>query len=310
MRAGITNCGTTLLLLCAAAPGWTQSGGAGSQAGQDFKLSTQAELVLLDVGVKDANGGIVSDLTKDNFRIFENGKLQTISSFAHDDVPVTVGLVIDSSGSMQSKRQQVTAAGLAFIEESNRNDEIFVTQFNDHVRSSLPIGIPFTSDIPMLRIALTNGPVLGRTALYDGIVFSLKHLEAGKQDKKALILVSDGGDNASTNQFKDVMPAVRDSRATISTIGIFDETDADRKPGLLRGLAKTTGGEAFFPSQPSEIVDICRLIAKDIRTRYTVGYVPVRNDEKASLRNIKVDVTGTGRKVIVHARTSYFLPER
>jgi Ca-activated chloride channel homolog len=294
---------------------WAQSGspsapGASSRVEEEFKLSTQAELVMLDVGVKDQNGAIVSNLTKDNFRVFENGKLQVISSFAHEDVPVTVGLVIDSSGSMQTKIPLVTAAGLAFIQESNRNDEIFVTQFNDSVRVSLPKDVPFTSDIPMLRTALTKDWVHGRTALYDAIVFSLEHLASGKQDKKTLLLVSDGGDNASTHQFKDVMAAVRESRATIYTIGIFDENDPDRNPGLLQRLAKVTGGEAFFPSQTSEVVGICQHIAKDIRSRYTIEYVPIRSDDKASLRTTKVDVTGAGRKLIVHARTSYLLPER
>jgi Ca-activated chloride channel family protein len=283
---------------------------ANPQEEQEFKLSTQAELVLLDVGVKDPNGGNISNLTKDSFKVFENGKLQTISTFAHNDLPVTVGLVIDHSGSMQRKLPDVVSAGLGFIRESNRGDEIFVTQFNDNVRVSLPKDVPFTSDTLMLRDALMNGPVRGRTALYDGIVFSLKHLASGKQDKKALVLVSDGGDNASTHHFNDVMAAVRDSPATIYAVGIFDEDDPDRNPALLQRLAKATGGEAFFPHETSGVIDICRQIAKDIRSRYSIGYVPVRSDDKASLRSIKVEVTGTARKLIVHARTSYFLPAR
>ena len=298
------------LALLVAAISLHAQGGANPQEEQEFKLSTQAELVLLDVGVKDPSGGNISNLTKDNFRVFENGKLQTISSFAHDDLPVTVGLVIDHSGSMQRKIQDVVTAGLAFIHESNRGDEIFVSEFNDNVRVSLPVGVPFTSDIPMLQTALTNGPVRGRTALYDGIVFSLKHLASGKQDKKTLVLVSDGGDNASTHQFNDVMAAVRDSPATIYTVGIFDEDDPDRNPALLQRLAKATGGEAFFPHETSGVIGICRQIAKDIRSRYSIGYVPVRSDDKASLRSIKVEVTGAGRRMIVHARTSYFLPAR
>ncbi len=201
-------------------------------------FSAQSDLVLLDVGAKDRNGGFVSNLKKENFKIFENGQPQTISQFSSDDLPVTAGLVIDNSFSMRSKRTEVITAGLAFSASSNRNDEIFVTHFNDSVRSSLPQGVLFTGDISKLRTALISGPAEGRTALYDAIVFSLKHLESGKQDRKVLVLVSDGGDNASTHDFKDVMPAVRRSRATIYTVGLFDEDDPDRNPGLLRRLAR------------------------------------------------------------------------
>ena len=289
------------LAVLLASPIWTQ-------APQPATFSAQSELVLLDVGVKDRDGGFVSNLTKENFKIFENGQLQTISQFSNDDLPVTAGLVIDNSFSMRTKRTEVITAGLVFSASSNRNDEIFVTHFNDSVRSSLPHGTLFTSDISKLRTALISGPAEGRTALYDAIVYSLKQLELGRQDRKVLVLVSDGGDNASNHDFKDVMPAVRRSRATIYTIGLFDEDDPDRNPGLLRRLAHVTGGEALLPMQVPQIVDICRQIAKDIRNRYSIGYVPVRRDDKTVLRTIKVEVVGTNRRVIVHARTGYLLP--
>ena len=286
--------------------------GAGAAAQeQEYKISAHAELVLLDVGVKDKKGGYVSNLTKDNFKIFENGKPQVITQFANDDVPVTVGLVIDNSGSMQPKRPEVITAGLAFIHASNPEDEIFITHFNDRAKLSLPPDTPFSGDAGILRSALLSDPAAGKTALYDAVLLSLNHLQAGKKDKKTLVLVSDGGDNASVHTSKDVMPAVQESRATIYTIGIFDDEDPDRNPGLLRRLANISGGEAFFPKQLPEVIGICRQIAKDIRTRYTIGYVPVRTDEKGAVRSIKVAVTGTDRHdLIVHARTSYVLPER
>jgi Ca-activated chloride channel family protein len=275
----------------------------------EYRISAHAELVLLDVGVKSRNGGFVANLKRENFRIFEDGKLQTISQFASDDLPVTVGLVIDDSGSMRSKRTEVITAGLVFVRASNPKDEVFVTHFNDIVSGGLPADTPFTADAGKLQAALTMGFAEGRTALYDAIVFSLRHLESGKQDKKTLVLVSDGGDNASSNQYKDVVALVRESRATIYTVGIFDENDPDRNPALLRRLAKTTGGEAFFPKEAPEVIEICRQIAKDIRNRYTIGYVPARVNDRAALRSVKVAVAGPDRKVIVHARTSYLLPE-
>ena len=274
-----------------------------------FTMCTTAELVLLDVSVKDAAGGHISGLGKDNFRVYEDGKLQKITQFASEDVPVTVGLVIDTSGSMRSKYPDVVTAALAFIQASNREDEVFVVNFGDDVHPGLPEDVPFTDDIRQLRTALSWGTPAGRTALYDAILFSLQHLEKGTRDKKALVLVSDGGDNNSTHGPRELMRMVRESRATIYTIGIFDADDPDRNPALLRRFACVSGGEAFFPAQLSEVIGICRQIASDIRTRYTIGYVPVRDGEQGAMRKIKVVASGPGGgKLVVHTRTSYVLP--
>jgi VWFA-related protein len=278
---------------------------------QPFKLTATAELVLLDVSVKDAAGEHISDLSKDNFRVFEDGKLQTITHFASDDVPVTVGLVVDTSGSMRPKYADVVTAALVFIKASNPKDEMFVVNFGDRVSRGLPDGVPFTDDIRQLRTALSWATPAGRTALYDAIVLSLQHLEKGKCDKKTLLLVSDGGDNNSTHGSEEAMRMVRESRATIYAIGIFDADDRDRNPELLRRLAQVSGGEAFFPAQLSGVMDICRQIAHDIRARYAVGYVPVRSGERGSLRKIRVTASGpSGHKLVVHTRTSYLLPDR
>jgi Ca-activated chloride channel family protein len=282
-----------------------------SETEQEFKLTAHSELVLLDVSVKDGKGGFVSDLKKENFQIFENGKRQTVSQFGKEDMPITVGLVLDDSHSMRPKRSEVINSALAFIDASNPRDEIFVTHFNDRVRHGLPHGTTFSDNPNVLRDALFNNPAEGMTALYDGILDALHQLDLGKQDKKSLIVISDGGDNASTHQFKDVLNAVQSTRATIYTVGVFDEDDPDRNPGLLRRLANISGGIAYIPEHLDELEEICRGIAKDIRNRYSIGYVPVRVDDKSSLRNIKVSITDAGsRRFVVHARTSYLLPAR
>jgi len=275
-----------------------------------FKLTANAEFVLLDVSVKDKTGEHVPLLEKNNFRVYENGKLQTVTHFSSDDVPVTVGLVIDTSGSMSTKHPDVVTAAMVFIKASNRNDEEFVVNFNDRPTFGLPDNISFTDNFDRLRAALVMSPPQGRTALYDALVLSLNHLEKGTRDKKALVLVSDGGDNCSTHGFEDVMALVRESRATIYSIGIFDEDDPDRNPDLLRRLARISGGEAFLPTRLAEVFGICRQIAIDIRTRYTIGYVPVRSGEKGSLRKIKVIARQPdGRNLAVRTRTSYVLPD-
>jgi VWFA-related protein len=282
-----------------------------SGSGQEFKITAHAELVLLDVSVKDAKGGFVSHLKKENFQIYENGKLQAVTQFGKEDTPITVGLVLDDSHSMKAKRTEVINSALSFIDSSNPRDEIFVTHFNDRVRHGLPVGTTFTDDPETLRQALWNNPAEGMTALYDGILDALHQLDMGTQDKKSLVIITDGGDNASAHQFKDVLNAVQQTRATLYTVGVFDEEDPDRNPGLLRRLAGISGGIAYLPKQLEELPEICRGIAKDIRNRYSIGYVPVRVDDKSALRNIKLSIVDAGnQKFVVHARTSYLLPAR
>jgi Ca-activated chloride channel family protein len=281
-------------------------------AGQEkeFTLKAHAELVLLDVSVRSADGVYLSNLSKDSFRVYENGKLQTISQFSSEDTPVTVGLVIDDSRSMGSKRKEVVSSALALIDAGNPHDEVFVTHFNDRVRRGLPAGVPFTDDPEVLRKALWNSPAEGMTSLYDGILDALHQLAQGTQERKSLVIITDGGDNASVHNLKDVLEAIQTTRAILYVIGIFDEQDPDRNPGLLRRLAAISGGIAYLPKDLSSLEDICRQVAKDIRNRYSIGYVPVRVDDKGALRTVKVSVTGENQRLTIHARTSYLLPER
>ncbi len=283
----------------------------GNGTSSDLTISTNVDLVALDVGVKDRKGGYVSGLAKDNFRIYENGKLQPIKSFSHADIPVTVGLVIDNSGSMAAKRAEVVTAALTFVHASNARDEVFVVNFNDKVRRGLPADVPFTGDIHMLREALWKGASSGRTALYDALGYSLQHLVKGRMDKKTLIVVSDGGDNASKLQWSEAMRRVQESRATIYTIGIFDENDPDRNPDVLKKLAQVTGGEYFQLRELPDVVPVCRQIASDIRNRYTLTYTPPQNNSRQPARSIRVTASTPSRaRLVVHTRTRYIMPER
>lgn len=274
-----------------------------------FKLTATAELVLLDVSVKDTAGEHISNLGKESFQVLEDGKLQRIAHFSSADVPVTVGLVIDTSDSMRSKYNDVVSAAMTFIGASNRSDEVFVVNFKDYVSRGLPAGVPFSSDLLQLRKALSWSVPEGRTALYDAVMLSLGHLQTGKHEKKALILVSDGGDNSSIHRYADVLRMVQESPATIYTIGLFDLEDHDRNPGLLRRVSHVSGGYSYFPEARSEVNEICRQIAADIRARYTIGYVPTRSGTQGALRKIKVTAEANGgHKLLVRTRTSYALP--
>jgi VWFA-related protein len=274
----------------------------------EFKISTEVRLVLLDVSVKNTKGGNVPGLTKNDFRVYENGIAQQITVFSNADVPVTVGLVMDDSGSMESKRPEVITAGLAFAGVSNPRDEIFVVNFDDEVRLGLPGNVPFSDNAELLRSALSHDRPAGRTSLYDAVASALSHLESGRRDKKALVVISDGGDNASKITFPELLRLIEASRATIYTVGIFELSDPDRNPGVLKRIAAASGGECFLPGDIDQVIQICKKIAKDIRSRYTIGYTPARTDNKPGLRRIRVEaVTADHEKLAVRTRSGYSL---
>src|SRR2546426_121305 len=181
----------------------------------DFKLSVDVDLVIFNVTVTDAKGRSVKGLSRDDFRIIEAGQEQSIQFVRPEDIPATVGLVIDNSGSMRRRRSDVINAALAFAEASNPQDEIFIVNFNERVSMGLPGALPFTSDMDQLRAALANTRAEGKTALYDGVAAALNHLEAGTHQRKALVVLSDGGDNASGLTENGVRALAGQSNATI-----------------------------------------------------------------------------------------------
>ena len=276
----------------------------------EFTLRSDVRLLVLDVSVKDRKGRFVPGLAKDNFAVFEDGKPQEITVFAHDDVPVAVGILIDESFSMKPKRTEVLAAAEAFIRESNPHDEIFVLNFNDRVRRGLPAQINFSSDLAQLRAALEHGVPEGKTALYDAVEQGLEQLKLGHHEKKALVLISDGGDNASIHRRQEMINLVQERPATIYTIGIYDDDDPDRTPGLLRQLAEISGGEAYFPQSVAGMSDVCHQIAEDLKVRYTVGYIPRASATGKpvgnALRHVRVRVSLPGHEAAaVLTRSSY-----
>jgi Ca-activated chloride channel family protein len=268
---------------------------------QDFVIRSEVRLVLLDVSVKDQAGAFVAGLSRDNFAVFENGMAQPMTVFAADDVPVTVGILVDESRSMTPKRADVLRAAETFIEARNRQDEVFVLNFNDSVKRGLPDGVLFSDDMDQLRSALYRGIPKGMTALNDAVADGLKQLELGRRDKKTLIVISDGGDNASRQTRRETLDMVERNAATIYTIGLFEAGDLDWNPSLLKQLARISGGEAHFPTDPEGMVAACRGIAEDIRTRYTIGYLPPAGNGGA-LRHIRVSVAAPGRSRLT-ART-------
>jgi VWFA-related protein len=266
-------------------------------------------MVLLSAIVVDRHGALVSGLNKNDFQVDEDGILQRIKDFSHDDIPVTAGILVDNSGSMAPKRDDVIAAALAFARASNPQDQMFVVNFNDRVFLGLPSDLPFTDRPDQLQRALSGITAIGQTSLYDGIAAGLDHLKLGNRDRKVLILISDGGDNASKHTLAQVLAMARQSTAIIYAIGIFDEQDGDQNPSVLKQLARETGGEAFFPESSRDITSICEEIARDIRNQYTLTYVPAIASQDGRYRSIEVRASAPGRgRLSVRTRAGYSVP--
>lgn len=269
-------------------------------------ISVNVNLVVLHATVRNRAGHFVSGLKQRDFAVYEDGTLQTLRLFRHEDIPVTVGLVIDHSGSMQAKLAQVITAARTFVQASNPEDEVFIVNFNEKVTLGLPASMPFTNQLPELESAIRKTPATGQTALYDAVAQGLERLQSGTRDKKVLIVISDGGDNASRTKLDRVLEMADKSSALIYTIGIFDETDPDRNPGVLKRLAQQSGGEAFIPDEFHSLDGVCERIARDIRHQYTLGFASTSESETAAYRKIRVTAAAQGvGKLSVRTRAGY-----
>jgi len=271
-----------------------------------YQISVNVDLVVLNATVRDGKGRFASDLREQNFEVYEDGVRQTIRLFLHEDIPVTVGLVVDHSGSMRPKLADVIAAARTFVQSSSPDDQMFVVNFNEKVALGLPDNLPFSNRPEDLGSAIANAPTTGRTALYDAVFEAREHLQTGSREKKVLIVISDGGDNASRHSQAEVLKMAEQSTTLVYTIGIFDESDPDRNPDVLRRLAGVTGGEAFFPSEYGEVVAICERIARDIRNQYTIGYLSTSAARPGAFLSIRVAAGAAGHgKLSVRARSGY-----
>jgi len=277
-----------------------------------FTIRASVDLVVLRATVRDGKGAPVAGLGKEDFQVFEDKVPQQIEFFSHEDVPVTVGLVIDNSGSMRSKRSDVINAALAFARSSNPEDQVFVVNFNEHVSMGLPGNVPFTGNQEQLERALSRNKANGLTALYDAVAVALEQLKKGKWDKKVLILISDGGDNASRHKLAEIVTMVNQSSAIIYTMGIFDANDDDRNPRMLKQLSRISGGESFFPESLQKILPICQQIAHDIRNQYTISYAPANRKSDGTYRAIEVKArkTASRGRLSVSTRAGYSAPLR
>jgi VWFA-related protein len=279
------------------------------QQGGTIKINVN--LVVLHTTVLDDRGKFVDGLKEENFRVFEDKTEQKLSVFKREDVPVSMGLVIDNSGSMRDKRARVNEAALTLVQASNPQDESFVVNFNDDYY--LDLDKDFTSSVPELKEALERIDARGSTALYDAIIGSLDHLKKGHKDKKVLLVVTDGEDNVSRNSLEKAVREIQKSNVVIYSIGLFsDEDKKNRKKAMraLKDISAASGGVAFFPENVDDVHNICDQVARDIRNQYTLGYYPTNTKKDGTFRTVQVDIIpprGKG-KLTARTRNGYFAP--
>jgi Ca-activated chloride channel family protein len=282
---------------------------AQSREDTPFTISVNVEMVALNATVRDGKGKLVPELVKEDFQVYEDGIPQQIEYFSREDIPVTVGLVVDNSGTMHPKRPEVVTAALVFARSSNAEDQMFVVNFNENVSFGLPGNMPFTDKAAQLESALSRTTPSGMTALYDAVAAALDHLKKSNWDKKVLIVIGDGEDNASKQTLDHVLVMAGQSDAIIYTIDIFDENNTDRDPRTLKRLAKASGGEAFLPISAKDVTSICKRIAYDIRNQYAITYQPTNKKQDGSYRSIQVTAKArNGKRLFVRTRPGYYAP--
>ena len=275
---------------------------------QDPLFTADAKLVVLHVTVADKDERLVTDLTRESFDVFEDSKPQVIKDFKQEDVPVSVGILVDNSGSMRDKRLKVNSAAVEFVKASNPEDEVFIVNFNDQAYLDTN---GFTNDIPMMQDALQRIDSRGGTALYDAIQMSLDFLnKKGKNDKRVLLVISDGEDNASRAELENVVRELQEQEktTTIYAVGLLSDEErrsAKRAERALKYISRATGGPSYFPETVDEVQSLTKRIAADIRNQYTITYTPGEN-LAPGFRQVRVELVGKAKRNQVRHRPGYY----
>jgi Ca-activated chloride channel homolog len=283
-----------------------------------YKIGVNVDLVLMYTTVFDKTGRFVSGLKQEDFRLYEDGVNQTILSFAQEDVPVSMGIVLDLSGSMRGKIEQVNKAALAFIQAGNPQDQVFLIGFNEEVE----LLQDFTSDIDEITDALENIVVMGSTAIYDAVYLGVQKAHTGIKPKKAIVLISDGMDRDSYYSLDELVSKVQESDVQVFVVGFLDpvkkkslfssrkKNDSEKARDSLTRIADETGGKAFFPNEVADIHNIVAEIASELRNQYSIGYFSSNGARDGSFRRIKIEIAGAnGTNNRVRHRRGYFAPK-
>src|SRR3954454_10326330 len=291
-------------------PAGQQSSGQVEQRGEQFLIRKDVQEVQLYATVYDQHQRMVTNLNQNDFAVFENNQAQQITHFELRDVPVSLGILIDNSGSMRDKRPAVNQAALNLVRASNPKDEVFVVNFNDEYW----LDQDFTANINQMKDALEKIDSRGGTALYDAVIASADHLvKNGTRDKKVLVVVTDGEDNSSRESLERAVRTLQDENGpVVYTIGILgDDHEAKRAKRALTQLALETGGVYYFPKDASEVDEISRSVAHDIRNQYIIGYKPTNPMARGGYRTVKVEARASGYgKLQVRTRSGYYAEQQ
>jgi len=275
-------------------------------------IRVDTNMVLVPVTVCNPYNQPVTGLEKEHFKIFDDKVEQTIAHFSMDDEPVAVGLVFDVSGSMGNKLRESRQAAAEFFKTANPDDEFFLVEFNDQPKLLSPLG----SSIEEIRNQLTFSPSKGRTALLDGVFLAMHEMRKSQKNRKALLIISDGGDNSSRYTEGEVRSLVRESDVMIYAIGVYEAPGMRSRtpeeangPGLLSDLCEQTGGR-HFPADISELPDIAAKIGVELRNRYVLGYTPTDQQHDGRYHPVVVRVIPPHGLPPLHAywRRGYYAP--
>jgi Ca-activated chloride channel family protein len=272
---------------------------------QEAVFRTDTRLVVLHATVVDRSGKLVTNLPRSAFRVYEDGLEQQLKVFRREDVPVSMGIVIDNSGSMRGKRQKVEAAALALVKASHPEDEVFIVNFNDRAY----LDVPFTSDLKKLQEGVARIDSSGGTAMRDAIDLSMEELKAkGRKDKKVIVVVTDGNDNLSEITLEELLKKCQQREVLIYSIGLLNDEEpreARQARRALEALAAATGGEAHYPKQVDDVGQFTLEVAHDIRNQYILAYTPSNPALDGSFRQIRVTAR-RGNQPTVRTRNGYY----
>jgi VWFA-related protein len=274
---------------------------------EDPVFRSDTRLVVLHATVIDSRGRLVDNLPRSAFTVMENGAPQEVKVFRREDVPVSLGLIIDNSGSMRDKRQKVNTAALALVKASNPQDEVFIVNFNDEAF----LDQTFTSDVSKLEEALTKIDTRGGTAMRDAVTMSMDYLkEKGKRDKRVLLVVTDGDDNTSSesNTLEKLVAKAQQQEVLIYCIGLLNDEErrkAKRAQRAMNALATASGGLSYFPREADEVQTLAVQVAHEIRNQYIIAYSPSVQSLDGSYRRIQVTARGPNRPM-VRTRSGYY----
>jgi Ca-activated chloride channel homolog len=284
---------------------------AGAARGQDVPtvatLNVDVNLVELHVTVTDRQGHLIGGLGQANFKVTENSVEQPIAVFKHEDIPVSLGLVVDNSRSIEPRKTRLDAAALSFVEKSNPDDEVFIVHFDFDARLSQE----FTPDRSKLEQTLAAAKPFGQTALYDSLLLGLDTMQKAQHQKKALLLITDGIDNASKSTIDQVVDRLKREQVLVYVVGLLSQSGGVASEESLIRIGEASGGRAYFPQTPEQARIMMDLIARDLREQYTIAYRPTNPARDGSWRSVRVDITPPKGFPILDAnyRRGYYAPE-